>query len=92
MVKDKTVISSPPISVTAHNGIESQKPTLLMASINSCGSDTLLMPELPDWVIMVDTMPCTMENTANINSSPYVTAPLATLAVEYNVQFLTRNL
>ena len=48
MVKDKTVISTPPISVTAHNGIESQKPTLLMASINSCGSDTLLIPELPD--------------------------------------------
>ena len=70
MVKDKTVISSPPISVTAHNGIESQKPTLLMASINSCGSDALLMPELPDWVIMVNTMPCTMENTASINSSP----------------------
>jgi len=48
-----------------------------MASINSCGSDTLLIPELPDWVMMVDTMPCTMENTASINSSPYVTAPLA---------------
>ena len=70
MVKDSTVISSPPISVTAHNGIESQKTTLLMASINSCGSDTLLIPELPDWVIIVDTMPCTMENTASINSSP----------------------
>ena len=70
MVKDKTVISSPPINVTAHSGMESQKPTLLMASINSCGSVTLLMPELPDCVIMVDTMPCTMENTASINSSP----------------------
>ena len=33
-------------------------------------SVSLLMPELPDWVIMVDTMPCTMENTASINSSP----------------------
>ena len=41
-----------------------------MASINSCGSVTLLMPELPDCVIMVDTMPCTIENTASINSSP----------------------
>ena len=50
--------------------MESQNPTLLMASINSCGSDTLLMPELPDWVMMVDTTPCTIENTASINSSP----------------------
>ena len=50
--------------------MESQNPTLLMASINSCGSVTLLMPELPDCVMMVDTIPCTIENTASINSSP----------------------
>ena len=55
-MNDRTVINSPPISVTAHSGMLSQNPTLLMASINSCGSVTLLMPELPDWVIMVDTM------------------------------------
>ena len=70
MVKDKTVISSPPISVTAHSGMLSQKPTLLMASINFCGSDTLLIPELPDWVMMVDTMPCTMENTCQHQFQP----------------------
>ena len=69
-MNDRTVINSPPISVTAHSGMLSQKATLLMASINSCGSDTLLMPELPDCVMMVDTMPCTIENTASINSSP----------------------
>ena len=38
--------------------------------MKTCGSDTLLISELPDWVIIVDTMPCTIENTASINSSP----------------------
>ena len=35
ITKDSTVMSSPPISVTAQSGMESQKPTSLMASINS---------------------------------------------------------
>lgn len=63
-------MSSPPISVTAHSGIESQKPTSLMASTSSCGSVVLFMPDVPDCVITVDTVPCTMENTACMSSSP----------------------
>ena len=38
--------------------------------MKTCGSDTLLIPELPDWVMMVETIPCTIENKASINSSP----------------------
>ena len=48
----------------------SQKPTLLMASTSSCGSVVLFMPDVPDCVITVDTVPCTMENTACMSSSP----------------------
>lgn len=41
-----------------------------MASTSSCGSVVLFMPDVPDCVITVDTVPCTMENTACMSSSP----------------------
>ena len=36
-IKDITVINRPPISVTAHNGIDSKNPQLSMVSTISCG-------------------------------------------------------
>ena len=60
ITKDSTVMSSPPISVTAQSGMESQKPTWLMASISSWGSVTALIPDTPDWLITVETIPCTI--------------------------------
>ena len=35
MMNDKTVINRPPSRVTAHRGMESQKPTLLILSMIS---------------------------------------------------------
>ena len=43
----------------------------------SCGSVVPLLPDKPDWVIMVEMIPCTILNTASIKSSPYVTAAFA---------------
>ena len=38
--------------------------------VKTCGSVVLFMPDVPDCVITVDTVPCTMENTACMSSSP----------------------
>ena len=48
MMKDSTVMNRPPSRVTAHKGMLSQKPTLLILSMISCGSVAPLLPDKPD--------------------------------------------
>jgi hypothetical protein len=77
-MNDSTVINRPPKSVTAHNGILSKNPVLLIAVTISAGSTAgeELLP-IPDEFIIVDINPCTMLSSAIISSSPYTTAALA---------------
>ena len=56
-MKDNTVINSPPINVTAHNGIDSKNPHFSTAVINYCGKVVLVVPPSPDAVIIVDITP-----------------------------------
>ena len=70
MMNDKTVMNRPPKRVTAHRGMESQKPTSLILSMISWGRVVPVLPDKPDWVMMVETMPWTMRNTASIRSRP----------------------
>ncbi len=48
MMNDSTVMNRPPSRVTAHRGMLSQKPTLLILSMISCGSVVPLLPDRPD--------------------------------------------
>lgn len=77
ITKDSTVMTSPPSKVTAHRGMDSQKPTSSIFSTISAGRVVSLPPEMPAWVMMVLTMPCTTENRASISSNPWPTAALA---------------
>ena len=57
MMNDSTVMNRPPNRVTAHKGMLSQNPTLLILSMISCGSVVPLLPDSPYWVMMVETIP-----------------------------------
>ena len=57
MMNASTVMNRPPSRVTAHRGMLSQKPTLLILSMISCGSVVPLLPDRPDLVMMVETIP-----------------------------------
>ena len=70
MIKDNTVMSKLPISVTAHNGILSQNPQFPMAATNSFGSTVPVMPDRPEAPMIDEMIPCTMENTKSIISIP----------------------
>ena len=76
-MKDRIVINRLPNRVTAHSGMLSQNPTWLILSMISWGSVVPLVPVKPDWVMMVETIPCTIWNTASIRSRPYPTAAFA---------------
>ena len=52
-----TVMNRLPSRVTAHRGMLSQKPTVLILSIISCGSVAPLLPDRPDCEMMVATIP-----------------------------------
>ena len=47
-MKDNTVINKPPISVTAHSGMDSKKPHFSTAVIISCGKVVLVAPPSPE--------------------------------------------
>ena len=57
IINASTVMNRPPSRVTAHKGMLSQNPTLLILSMISCGSVVPLLPDSPDFVIMVETIP-----------------------------------
>ena len=71
ITKDSTVMNRPPKRVTAHRGIGVPKvyPWLILSMI-SWGSAVPLLPDRPDVVMMVDTIPWTILKTASIKSSP----------------------
>ena len=69
-MKDITVINSPPMSVTAHSGIDSKKPQSSMVVIISAGSVVCCGEEKPAELIMVEIVPCTMLNRESISSIP----------------------
>ena len=77
MINDKTVMNSPPIKVTAHNGMLSKKPQSSTAVTISAGSTVSCAAPKPAAFMMVEISPCTMLNRAIISSKPYVTAALA---------------
>lgn len=63
-------MKSPPISVTAHNGILSKNPQSSTAVTISCGNTVCAAEPKPAAFIMVDIKPCTMLNRAIISSKP----------------------
>ena len=69
-MNERTVINSPPISVTAHSGIDSQNPQFSMASMMLCGSTVDYEFDTPDAVIIFETTPCTMDIKLINSSSP----------------------
>ena len=77
MIKDSTVIRRLPSSVTIHKGMDSSIPTDSIFSTISAGSSVTPPFVIPDCAMIVDTIPCTMENRAVINSMPYMMAPCA---------------
>ena len=77
IMNDSTVMNRPPISVTAHKGIDSKNPQLSMAVTISAGKTVCAAEPKPAAVIMVLISPCTILNKAIINSKPYVTAAFA---------------
>ena len=57
ITKESTVISSPPISVTAHNGMDSKKPQSSTAVMISVGRTAVCTEPNPAADMMVDTNP-----------------------------------
>ena len=76
-MKDSTVIKRLPSKVTIHKGMDSSIPTASIFSTISAGSSVTPPFVMPDCAMMVDTIPCTMENSAVISSMPYMMAPCA---------------
>lgn len=70
IMNDSTVMNSPPMSVTAHSGIDSKKPQSSMVVIISAGSVVCCGEEKPAELIMVEIVPCTMLNRESISSIP----------------------
>ena len=75
--KDSTHTSKLPISVTAHSGIDSQKPQSSIVCIILCGRYVAPFPLRPEAAMIFDMTPCTMVNIAIIRSRPQVTAAFA---------------
>ncbi|OQB54473.1 MAG: hypothetical protein BWX99_02035 [Deltaproteobacteria bacterium ADurb.Bin151] len=70
IMKDNTVMNRPPMSVTAHNGMLSQKLQFSMACTMVSGkTDSVVVPK-PALLMMVEIIPCAMSNSAIISSSP----------------------
>ena len=69
-MKDNTVMNKPPISVTAHRGIDSKNPQLSIVSIISAGKVVCVAEPKPAAVIMVEIVPCMILNSASISSMP----------------------
>ena len=70
MMKDSTVMNSPPISVTAHRGMLSKKPQSSTAVMISWGSAVFCAAPMPAERMMVEITPCTIRKSAIISSSP----------------------
>ena len=64
------MINSPPISVTAHNGIDSKKLQFSIAVTISVGRTVFLASLNPAVLIIVDIAPCAISNSESINSIP----------------------
>ena len=77
IINDKTVITKPPINVTAHNGIDAKNPQSSIASIIDVGNTVSVEPDILDIVIILDTIPCVIVKIDVIKSNPYVTNILA---------------
>lgn len=63
-------MNNPPISVTAHSGIDSQNPQSSIASIMLCGNAVEDELAIPEAVIILEITPCTMTISLSINSRP----------------------
>lgn len=71
IIKLSTVINKLPISVTAHNGIDSKKPQSSIASTSLSGNIVFEdEPKPAEFIIFI-------LNNAIINSKPYVITPFA---------------
>ena len=70
MIKDKTVTSSPPISVTAHSGMLSKNPQSSIAVTISSGSTASAVFPKPAEFMMEEIIPWTIVKRAIINSIP----------------------
>ncbi len=70
ITKDRTVIISPPINVTAHRGMDSKNPHSSTAVMISAGRIVSWAGPKPAADMMVDTNPWAMENRAFISSRP----------------------
>lgn len=69
-MNDRTVMKSPPRSVTAQRGMDSKKPADSMAVTISSGSAAPSVAENPAADMMVAMSPCTTSTNASISSSP----------------------
>ena len=69
-MKLRTVINSPPMSVTAQRGMLSKKPQLSTAVTISWGRTVCCAVPKPAAFIMVETRPWTILKRAIISSSP----------------------
>ena len=77
ITKDSTHTSKLPMSVTAHRGIDSQKPQSSIVCIILCGRYVAPFPLRPEAAMIFDMTPCTMVNIAIIRSRSQVTAAFA---------------
>lgn len=69
-MKDSTVINKPPISVTAHSGIDSQKPQFSIALIMLFGRAVAENFDIPEAAIIFEIIPCTISISFSNSSSP----------------------
>lgn len=70
IMKDSTVMNSPPMSVTAHSGILSKKPQSSTAVTISLGKTVCCAAPKPAACMMVEITPWAMLNRASISSIP----------------------
>ena len=65
ITNDNTVTNSPPISVTAHNGIDLKNPHFSIAVIIDWGSVVPVADDIPAVLIIVEIIPWTISNIDN---------------------------
>ena len=70
ITKERTVINSPPINVTAQRGMLSKKPQSSTAFTISGGSTVCDAAPKPAADMMLEITPCTMLSRATISSMP----------------------
>lgn len=68
-----------PKSVTAHNGMDSRNPVLLIASIISYGSTVSLDTPSPAVSVTEEIMLCTISKIPVMSSIPYIASARATI-------------